>query len=370
MGSDMIDKESWERLEANNAAKVIQNCWRSHVDRKIFGFYKNLVGFHSSKLVHTLFGDKVNVEKKVDDKRSALITASNKQCALTIMRMISPVEAQYMDEAAGTHIRFRLASPGTRFFGSSKSSKFGSFPPAVYYKIYTHRPVIDLGMTAPRDYTKAKNKNLLPKQKHNHINQKLDTTTQGWYRRYENNHWRPIADKVLLSAVGNGHSDVLYSNSLAEKRIKKHNRRKYKRVQWLQKLYHAGVTKKLTSEVDSDEAEDLDDFVQEALDGMYEDVIKQDGIDKKPLLETRNIDEVVDDEDIQALIDWTSGLDYNDYNNYWSHLGTAGFPSVEILGEKKNNFIRELSGKPSHPNSAGSKINKSTLEDFKIEDLE
>ena len=59
----MIDKESWERLEANNAAKIIQNCWKSHVDRKIFGFYKNLVGFHTSKLVHTLFGDKVTVEE-------------------------------------------------------------------------------------------------------------------------------------------------------------------------------------------------------------------------------------------------------------------------------------------------------------------
>merc|ERR1712173_4 len=43
----------------------------------------------------------------------------------------------------------------------------------------------------------------------------------------------------------------------------------------------------------------------------------------------------IDDEDVQALIEWTDCLaDFDDYQNYWTHLGTAGFPSIEILGER------------------------------------
>ena len=56
------------------------------------------------------------------------------------MRTINPTEARYVDAAAGVRIRFRLA--GERF------------PPTIYYKIYTNRPIQDLGANAPRDYTR------------------------------------------------------------------------------------------------------------------------------------------------------------------------------------------------------------------------
>jgi hypothetical protein len=39
---------------------------------------------------------------------------------------------------AGTHVRFRLG--GHRF------------PPEVYFKIFTHRPLCDVNSFAPRDY--------------------------------------------------------------------------------------------------------------------------------------------------------------------------------------------------------------------------
>ncbi len=42
-----------------------------------------------------------------------------------MMRAINPREAELMDPAAGTHVRFRL---GGAFF-----------PPLVFYKIFTHR---------------------------------------------------------------------------------------------------------------------------------------------------------------------------------------------------------------------------------------
>lgn len=56
------------------------------------------------------------------------------------MRTINPTEARYIDAAAGVRIRFRLA--GERF------------PPTIYYKIFTNRPIQDLGANAPRDYTR------------------------------------------------------------------------------------------------------------------------------------------------------------------------------------------------------------------------
>ena len=44
-----------------------------------------------------------------------------------LLRSINPREAQLADAAAGVHVRFRLG--GT------------TFPPLVFYKIFTHRPI-------------------------------------------------------------------------------------------------------------------------------------------------------------------------------------------------------------------------------------
>src|ERR1700722_10191078 len=56
------------------------------------------------------------------------------------MRTINPVESKYIDAASGVRIRFRLA--GERF------------PPTIYYKIFTNRPIQDICANAPRDYTR------------------------------------------------------------------------------------------------------------------------------------------------------------------------------------------------------------------------
>ena len=77
---------------------------------QVFRFYRDLIHFHNN-------GD-----------------------PQIIMRTINPTEARYIDPAAGIRIRFRLA--GERF------------PPTIYYKIFTNRPIQDLGANAPRDYTR------------------------------------------------------------------------------------------------------------------------------------------------------------------------------------------------------------------------
>ena len=46
-----------------------------------------------------------------------------------------------MDPAAALCVKFRLGGP--------------VFPPKIYYKIFTRRPVIDMNAFSPRDYAAA-----------------------------------------------------------------------------------------------------------------------------------------------------------------------------------------------------------------------
>ena len=57
-----------------------------------------------------------------------------------LLRCINFREAQLCDSAAGMHVRFRLG--GT------------TFPPLVFYKIYTHVSVTDINSFCPRDYVR------------------------------------------------------------------------------------------------------------------------------------------------------------------------------------------------------------------------
>jgi hypothetical protein len=71
------------------------------------------------------------------------------------------------------------------------------FPPLIYYKIFSHGGIVDIGSFAPRDYMQMKK----DKGKSG-VNVKFDkpendNQRDGWYRRYENNGWRPISDKIL-----------------------------------------------------------------------------------------------------------------------------------------------------------------------------
>ena len=56
-----------------------------------------------------------------------------------LLRVLAPSEADFADEASGVHVRFRLGGK--------------SWPPTIFYKIFTHRNVADIGAFAPRDYS-------------------------------------------------------------------------------------------------------------------------------------------------------------------------------------------------------------------------
>jgi len=387
MSIESLPHIPYEQIEA---ASIIQKAWRAHVDRQIFIFYKNLIGFHTQALAKNLSTQNSNLSNsnqssnvsnqnlQDDNKSSPLVTATSGQCAATVMRLICPKEAQFMDDAAGTHVRFRLASP-------TSNLRYGTFPPAVYYKIYTHRPIVDLCATAPRDYTQAVNKQTLPMQrfnneekrddKHpnnfskiNNIQLNLSTNynnnkhsqfnpeTAGWYRRFENNSWRPISEKLLLASL---YSSPMppgsFKPTAAQRRIKRSNEKKRKRIAWLRKIYFS------SSEPISNTDETL---IESAIDNIALLAEQETNEDNPLIAKVHDINAEIDDEDVQALIEWTDCLaDFDDYQNYWTHLGTAGFPSIEILGERSQSAQNRREDKLR---KLGSVINSSEREELQL----
>lgn len=92
----------------NIAACAIQRVYRQFCDKKVFVYYRDLLNFQNS-------GDPKEM-----------------------LRAINPNEAGLMDEASGTIVRFRLGGV--------------SYPPDIYYKIFTKTSVCDVGAFAPRKY--------------------------------------------------------------------------------------------------------------------------------------------------------------------------------------------------------------------------
>jgi len=101
-------KRALPLFRKHRAARAIQRAWRSSRDRRIFKHLKDLV-----------------LGRTLSDP-------------IQLMKVICPSEAHIADAASGLYIRFRLGGP--------------TFPPLLYYKIFTMRPVADIGAFAPRNY--------------------------------------------------------------------------------------------------------------------------------------------------------------------------------------------------------------------------
>eukprot|EP00903_Cladosiphon_okamuranus_P018834 g17323.t1 len=231
------------------AAKAIQDCWRSRVSKSIYRYYrqgssKNIIDFR-------LGGD-----------------------PRLLLRAINPGEAALFDRAAGVHLRFRLGGY--------------TFPPSIYYKVYTHQPVADICAFAPRAY--SEDVKATPAERWNHqsehskagkirvgssyfgtaVKRTGPKGTENWYRRHENNGWRPITIKTLTSAEddpvtiatakapasrsgdsgdGSGQGRFHYSKLVREEcraaRIKRRKRR------WLMTMYSAGLAEAAASSSDT-----------------------------------------------------------------------------------------------------------------------
>jgi len=249
------------------AAIIIQRVWRRHIDMQVYKYYRDLINFK---------------------------TRGNPN---VMLRCINPNEAKLLDAAAGINIRFRLA--GARF------------PPNIYYKIYTNRPIQDLCANSPKDYTKSGAKQLSVKDQHN--NQRLQTLPKedkgGWYKRKENNGWRLVSDRLIHHIMNDpvtwetSNKEYKFDHSQLQRRQDVDKRKKKKKIEWMQKMYKEGMLRA--------KAEDREtiQLIEGAAAGMVA-TVEAAGPD------------ALEDWEVDELLDWTTSLNFDEYRNTWSDLAT------------------------------------------------
>lgn len=261
------DVQSLEK-EQEKAACVIQRAWRKYIDVRVFNYYKQLINFRRN-------GD-----------------------PQLLLKCVNPREAALLDSAAGVHIRFRL--------GGAK------FPPNIYYKIYTHRPIIDLCASSPKDYTKPEVKQPLPRQLHHHGEIPKDACS-GWYKRVENNGWRLLSNKFWefadpITVETSTKATVFHFSKLQRKQMVE-KRRKQRKIDWMKKMYSEGA---LQARTDDPNATVL---VQRAAEGLLHSV------------EAQGIDTVMEWE-VEELLAWTNALDFEEYLDNWKEAATSNSSAV------------------------------------------
>ena len=218
---------------APQAAVRIQHCWRGFTNRRIFAYLREMLLFREQ-------GD-----------------------AKELLRCINPREAGLIDAATAIHVRFRLGG--------------ALFPPAIYYKVYTHAPITDVGAFAPRDY-KA-HYQPPPIVLHNHARPgdgraeliAAAMSHDGWYRRYENNGWRPVAGDALsdLETTARTSKPVVWHHDKQVRVAELNRRRKEKKRAWMREMYAMGKSGGATADGmhpgelgDDPEDDDLDALLQ------------------------------------------------------------------------------------------------------------
>ncbi len=126
------------------------------------------------------------------------------------------------------------------------------FPPIVYYKVFLRNAVTDLGAFAPRDYTQGKPDQYYMLRRHNagcqsevraqavrDVTHQVDTSL--WYHRFENNGWRPIANKhlhandlVTRSTAARRNADFHHMTDV--RRMMATTKRERKKQQWMERM--------------------------------------------------------------------------------------------------------------------------------------
>lgn len=215
-----------------------------------------------------------------------------------LLRCINPQEAALVqDRSSGAIVRFRLGG--------------SIFPPVVYYKIFLRSAVTDIGAFAPRDYTVSKPTQYYLLNTHNQacrdsvreekvreVTQEVDTSL--WYHRFENNGWRPIANKHL-------HSRDNVTLSTAERRQPDFHHmsqtRKIKQLQKRQMLKEKWMARMYKPEGQGDQTQNPD-----------------------------TIKEYEDDEELEDMEEWARHLDFDSYFSDWLSLATS-VSTIQLAAE-------------------------------------
>ncbi|XP_072178530.1 uncharacterized protein [Diadema setosum] len=274
-GAEVVKKKRTTPLAPNEAASIIQQAWRRHIDVQVYRYYRDLINFRC------------------------------RGNPAMMLRCINPKEASLLDAAAGIHIKFRLAG--------------AKFPPNIYYKIFTHRPIIDMCANSPKDYTAAPSKRFAAKDVHNRRIAPMPEPSAGpqgvadktgWYQRTENNGWRLVSDRLILRADqdpvtwDSSKKKVDFPHSRLQRREDVEKKKKRKKLEWMKKMYQDGMLQATSND------QGLNHLVEDATDGMM------------ATLEIKG-PEQVDDWEVDELLQWTSGLNFDDYQKSWQEIATS-----------------------------------------------
>ncbi|XP_068565770.1 protein MFI-like isoform X2 [Cebidichthys violaceus] len=236
------------------AATIIQKTWRRHVNREVFKYFKELISHCDQR-----------------DPRA-------------ILKAVNPREAELLDGAAGVFIRFRLGGI--------------TFPPNIYYKIFTHRPITDLCASSPRDYTQPGLKKPVPRQTNNGW-PLMQEDRSGWYQRMENNSWRLFCSKAVPMSEpkeieAKEKVDFHYSRLQRQQDVGKW--RKKRKIEWLKQTYNQGRL----------QTHPVVNSAQEVMDAIEE----------------RGHEEVLDRE-LDELMAWTNTINFEEYMQGWRCLACS-----------------------------------------------
>jgi hypothetical protein len=191
-----------------------------------------------------------------------------------LLKVINPVEAQLLDPAVGAHVRFRLGGL--------------DWPPQIYYKIFLHSPVCDVNSYAPRNYSDKASASIPPVPP-----DKVAEFTEryGWYRRIENNGWRPISS---LSPTAVDAITQMTNKATPKKKMKPRKKKNLKQEVIRLKLQRYLQRQK--------EQGSLQPGAPRFTEADFED---------------------------NEIIAWAEKLDVDDYRNDWDTMGTTG-PSSKL----------------------------------------
>ncbi|XP_015196666.1 protein MFI isoform X2 [Lepisosteus oculatus] len=242
------DQEQSLPHKQNQAARVIQRAWRRHIDTHVFKYYKDLISF-----------------RKKGDPR-------------LLLRYVNPKETK--------------------------------FPPSIYYKIFTHRPIVDMCANSPKDYTCPAARRPLPGQIHNRGRAAGQEDRSGWYRREENNGWRLLSGKIWLMGdpvtLDSAAKKTEFHYSRIQRRQEVGRRRKQRKIDWMKKMYEDGLLQARTEDPDAAL------LVDKAAEGMMAAV---DQLGPSHVLEW----------EVDELLEWTNSLNFEEYMNGWKETAMSGF---------------------------------------------
>ncbi|XP_074478469.1 protein MFI isoform X1 [Sebastes fasciatus] len=244
------------------AARIVQKAWKRYVYRQIFKYFKELIS-HCNLL----------------DPQ-------------TVFKSVNPREAELLDAAAGVFIRFRLGGI--------------TFPPNIYYKIFTHRPIADMCASSPRDYTQLGLKKPVAQQTNN-CWPLIQEDRSRWYQRKENNGWRLFCSKVdpmgePREIDANKKMEFHYSRLRRQQDVDKW--RKKRKTEWLKQMYNQG---RLQAHPAHQHMATLGvNSAQEVMDAIEE----------------KGDDEVLEWE-LDELLDWTNTLNFEEYIQEWRGLACS-----------------------------------------------